>query len=231
MYKQLCLSPGQVSSRQLSRIHEELYENKGAAICLRYNIVSTNHMLPKLKIFKHVAIFGGCTARFVSDLAVTLKYTFCRGAAQIKLVTHLSSDMVICFTGEAHLLATVDGTDWVLVTHLSSDMVICFTGEAHLLATVDGTDWVLVTHLSSDMVICFTGEAHLLATVAGTDWVRVPGVFLELDGAGDGLLSRFIASKAGDSLRLIPGTGDALRRVFVGPEFETVLTERGEFVD
>ena len=87
------------------------------------------------------------------------------------------------------------------------------------------------THLSSDIVICFTGDAHLLAIAAGTDCVRIPGVFLVLDGAGDGLLSLFIASGAGDSLRLIPGAGDALRRVFIGPEVETFFTERGEFVD
>ena len=79
------------------------------------------------------------------------------------------------------------------------------------------------------MVICFTGEAHLLATEAGTDWVRVPGVLLELDGAGEGLLSRVIASRAGDSLRLVPGAGDALRLVFVGPELETLFTELGEY--
>lgn len=52
--------------------------------------------------------------------------------------------------------------------------------------------------LNSDMVICLTGDAHLLATEAGTDCVRVPGLVLELDGAGEGLLSRFITSGAGD---------------------------------
>lgn len=77
-------------------------------------------------------------------------------------------------------------------------------------------------------MICFTGDAHLFATDAGTDWFRVPGVLLELDGAGEGLLSRLIASGAGDWLRLIPGAGDALRRVFIGPALETPFTVFGE---
>ena len=87
---------------------------------------------------------------------------------------------------------------------------------------------VTVTHLTSDKVICFTGEAHLLATEAGTDWVRAPVVLFELDGAGDGLLSRLIASGAGDWLRLNPGAGDALRRWLTDPDFTTLGDELEE---
>ena len=56
--------------------HEELYENKGAAICFRYNIVSTTHMLPKIK-------FSSMYPYSLSDLAVTHKDRLCRDTAQI----------------------------------------------------------------------------------------------------------------------------------------------------
>ena len=52
-------------------------------LCFRY-MASTIPLLPKFKIFKPLAIFCDCTARFVSDLVRNPEDRFSRNEAQIK---------------------------------------------------------------------------------------------------------------------------------------------------
>ena len=62
-----------------------LYMKKREAdqcLCLRY-IDSTMPLLPKIKKIKSIAIFCGCTARFVSDMVGNAMDNFSHDLAQI----------------------------------------------------------------------------------------------------------------------------------------------------
>ena len=61
-------------------------------LCFRYTDI-TIPLLPKIRIFKPLAIFCGCTARFVSDLFGNPEDRFSCDAAQIMYELGLADDV------------------------------------------------------------------------------------------------------------------------------------------